>query len=80
MDCEYDTVCSMFGLESGQRYKTQVADSALLAFSTWRYGRKEDLLSGSEEEKKSRWKVDRGKQGSLVVERIGDPAELTVLP
>ncbi|KAH4044223.1 hypothetical protein HBH64_003670 [Parastagonospora nodorum] len=50
MDCEYDTVRSMFGLESSQKYSTRIADSALSAFSRWQCGRKEDLLSGLEEE------------------------------
>jgi hypothetical protein len=80
MECEYDTVRSLFGLESGQKYSTRIADSALSAFSRWQYGRKEDLLSGSEEDKKQRWKIDRGKRGILVVEQIGEPVEFKVLP
>ncbi|KAH3920075.1 hypothetical protein HBI56_034640 [Parastagonospora nodorum] len=80
MVCEYDTVRSMFGLESSQKYSTRIADSALSAFSRWQYGRKEDLLSGLEEDKKQRWKIDRGKRGILVVEQMGEPAEFEVLP
>ncbi|KAF1850468.1 uncharacterized protein K460DRAFT_400533 [Cucurbitaria berberidis CBS 394.84] len=79
LEYEDDTVRSMFGLKSGRTYKTQIASNALSAFSRWQYGRKTDLLSGSDEEKKRRWKVDQDKQGSLSVEQIGEPTEFTVV-
>jgi len=60
-----DTVRSMLGLEAGRTYQVQIANDALSAFSRWQYGRKLDLLSGSEEEKRQRWNVNWCKRVSL---------------
>jgi hypothetical protein len=80
LDYEYDTVRSMLGLEADQKYRAQVAGGALSAFSRWQYGWKEELLRGTDEDKKRRWDIDTGEQGSLSVERIGEPMEFKVLP
>jgi hypothetical protein len=76
---EKNTICSMEGLEAGQTYKVQIASRALSAFSRWRYGRKVDLLSGSDEEKVWRWDVFQNKHSNLSVERIGEPVLFTIV-
>jgi hypothetical protein len=58
----------MLGLEPGQTYKAQLASYVLGGFIHWQYGRKEELLSGSDEDKKRRWKIDHEKLGTLSVE------------
>ena len=72
-----DTVRSMVALEPGQIYQTQIASSALSAFSRWQYRQKTDILGGSDNEKQRRWKVDQDKQGSLKVKHICEPTEFT---
>jgi hypothetical protein len=72
LENEDEYVRSMEGLEAGQTYKARVADRALGALGRWQYGRKAELLEGTQEEKMRRWEVDRGKLGSLRVERIGE--------
>jgi hypothetical protein len=72
-----DTVCSVLGLVAGQKYKARVA--ALSPFYRWQYGRKQDLLEGSVEDKRRRWQLDKEKQGTLRVEEIGEPREFVVL-
>jgi hypothetical protein len=71
-------VRSILGLESGQTYKAHIAEH-VLSFSRWQYGRKEDLLSGSDEDKKRRWEIDYDKLGRLGVEQLGEPVIFTVV-
>jgi hypothetical protein len=77
LDHDYDTVCSVFGLEAGRKYKARIA--ALSPFHRWQYGRKRDLLDGSDGDGKRRWQVETDRQGKLRVEEIGEPAEFVVL-
>ncbi|KAF2033424.1 hypothetical protein EK21DRAFT_58410 [Setomelanomma holmii] len=79
LEHDEDSVRSMLGLEPGQTYKAQIAGYLLSKFPRWQYGRKEDLLSGSDEDKKLRWKIDHDKLGRLSVEQIGEPVVFTVV-
>lgn len=58
-------VGSLENLQAGVTYEAQVAEDALDHFHSWQFGRKADLLAGTDEEKKQRWKIDMKKQGVL---------------
>jgi hypothetical protein len=75
LENEDEYVRSMEGLEAGQTYKARVAGRALIAFNRWQYGRKEELLEGTQEERMRRWEVDMDKLGSLSVERVGEDVD-----
>jgi hypothetical protein len=75
LENEAEYVRSMEGLEAGRMYKARVAGQALSAFSRWQYGRKADLLKGTQEEKMKRWEVDMDKLGTLRYERVGEDVE-----
>jgi hypothetical protein len=79
LEYKNDTVRSMLGLEPGQTYKAQLASYVLGGFIQWQYGRKEELLSGSDEDKKRRWKIDHEKLGTLSAEQIAEPVLFTVV-
>jgi hypothetical protein len=72
LENEDEYVRSMEGLEAGQMYKARVAGRALAAFNRWQYGKKVELLEGTQEERMRRWEVDTDKLGSLRVERVGE--------
>jgi hypothetical protein len=78
LEYEEDTVRSMFGLKSGQTYMAQKADYGS-SFSRWQCGRKKELLGGSDEDKKQRWKIDDDELGTLRVEQVGEPVTFTVV-
>jgi len=61
-------VRSMEGLRADRTYKARVGGPS--GFRRWQYGKKEDLLAGTREEKMERWEVDMEKLGHLDVERI----------
>ncbi|KAI4681632.1 hypothetical protein J4E81_009798 [Alternaria sp. BMP 2799] len=65
---EKEYVRSMEGLKAGRTYKARVNGPG--GFSRWQYGKKEDFLVGTREEKMKRWDVDMEKLGCLDVERI----------
>jgi hypothetical protein len=69
---EDEYVRSMEGLEAGRTYKARVAGLALITSKRWQYGKKGDLLEGTQEEKMRKWEVDMYTLGYLRVERIGD--------
>jgi hypothetical protein len=77
LDHDYDTVCSVFGLEAGRKYKARIV--VLSPFHRWQYGRKRDVLGGSDEDRKRRWQVETDRQEKLRAEDIGEPAEFVVL-
>jgi hypothetical protein len=72
LENENEYVRSMEGLEAGRTYKTWIAGQALCAFGRWQYGRKAELLKGTQEEKMRRWDVDMDKLGTLMYERVGE--------
>jgi hypothetical protein len=72
LENEDNAVRSMEGLEADHTYKVRVAGRALTAFNRWQYGKKVELLEGTQEERMRRWQVDMDKLGSLKVERIGE--------
>jgi hypothetical protein len=72
LENEDEYIRSMEGLEAGQTYKARVADRALGALGRWQYGRKTELLEGTQKEKMRRWEVDGDKLGTLRVKRIGE--------
>jgi hypothetical protein len=72
-------VRSMEGFEPGQTYKARVAGRALVAFNRWQYGKKVELLKGTQEEKMSRWEVDMDKLGSLRIEKIGEDVDFETI-
>jgi len=65
---EKEHVRSMEGLKAGRTYKARVDGPS--GFGRWQYGKKEELLAGTREEKIKRWEVDMEKLGCLDVERI----------
>jgi len=65
---EKEYVRSMEGLKPGRTYKARVNGPS--GFRRWQFGKKEDLLAGTREEKMKRWEVDMEKLGRLDVERI----------
>ncbi|KAI4674292.1 uncharacterized protein J4E84_010667 [Alternaria hordeiaustralica] len=65
---EKEYVRSMEGLKAGRTYKARVNGPG--GFSRWQYGKKEELLAGTREEKMKRWEVDMERLGCLDVERI----------
>ena len=65
---EKEYIRSMEGLKAGRTYKATVNGPS--GFSRWQYGKKEDLLAGTLEDKMKRWEVDMEKLGRLDVERI----------
>jgi len=65
---EKEYVRSMEGLKADRTYKARVGGPS--GFRRWQYGKKEDLLAGTREEKMKRWEVDMEKLGRLDVERI----------
>ncbi|KAI4607015.1 hypothetical protein J4E83_009770 [Alternaria metachromatica] len=65
---EKEYIRSMEGLKAGRTYKARVSGPS--GFRRWQYGKKEDLLAGTREEKMERWEVDMEKLGCLDVERI----------
>jgi hypothetical protein len=75
LENESEYVRSMEGLEAGRTYKTQVSEHALGAFKRWQYGKKVELLKGTQEEKMKRWEVDMDKLGRLRHERLGEDVE-----
>jgi hypothetical protein len=77
LEYEWDTVQSMFGLEPGQTYETRFHGPT--SFTRWQYGRRAELLSGTDEEKEQRWKTDSDRLGCLRVENRGEPVEFTVV-
>ena len=67
---EKEYVRSMEGLKAGRTYKARVNGPE--GFRRWQYGKREELLAGTREEKMKRWEVDMEKFGYLDVERIGE--------
>jgi len=65
---EKEYVRSMEGLKAGRTYEARVGGPS--GFRRWQYGKKEDLLAGTREEKMERWEVDMEKLGYLDVEKI----------
>ncbi|KAI4924420.1 uncharacterized protein J4E92_007501 [Alternaria infectoria] len=65
---EKEYVRSMEGLNAGRTYKARVEGPG--GFSRWQWGKKEELLAGTLEDKMKRWEVDMEKPGYLDVERI----------
>jgi len=65
---EKDYVRSMEGLKAGHTYKARLHGPP--SFGRWHYGKKEDLLAGTREEKMERWEGDMEKLDRLDVERI----------
>jgi hypothetical protein len=75
LENEDEYVRSMEGLEAGHTYKARVAERALSAFNPWQYGKKMELLEGTQEERMKRWEVDMDKLGSLRVESVGEEVD-----
>jgi hypothetical protein len=73
LDNEEEYVRSMQGLEAGRSYRVKYAGPT--AFVRWQWGRKEELLKGSDEDKKRRWDIDGDVLGILTVEDVGDNVE-----
>jgi hypothetical protein len=73
LDNEEEYVRSMQGLEAGRSYRVKYACPT--AFVRWQWGRKEELLKGSDEDKKRRWDIDGDVLGILTVEDVGDNVE-----
>jgi len=65
---EKEYVRSMEGLKAGRTYKARINGPS--SFRRWQYGKKENLLAGTREEKMQRWEVDMEKLGRLDVEMI----------
>ncbi|KAI4925650.1 hypothetical protein J4E85_007529 [Alternaria conjuncta] len=65
---EKEYVRSMEGLKADRTYKARVGGPS--GFRRWQYGKKEDLLAGTLEDKMKRWEVDMEKFSRLDVERI----------
>jgi hypothetical protein len=72
LEDEDEYVRSMKGLEAGQTYKARVAGRALGALHWWQYGRKTELLEGTQEEKVRKREINSDKLGILRVERVGE--------
>ena len=68
LENEKEYVRSMEGLEAGRTYKARVDGPS--SFTRWQYGKKEDLMAGTRQEKMARWEVNMEKLGCLDVERI----------
>jgi hypothetical protein len=64
-------------LQAGKTYRMKIAPN-IMWFSAWLYGRKEELLGGSLEEKRKRWKVDV-RQGKIEVEQMNEPTIFQVV-
>jgi hypothetical protein len=73
LENEEEYVRSMQGLEAGQSYRVKYAGPT--AFVRWQWGRKEELLKGSDEDKKRRWDIDGDVLGTLRVEDVGGEVE-----
>lgn len=57
------TVRDMWGLDAGKRYTAKIAGGALGGVGRWQYRRKEDLLGGSNGDRKRQWEIEEYKQG-----------------
>lgn len=74
LETQDEYVRSMEGLEAAHTYKARVEEYAFgkFRFKRWQYGKKDELLHGSQEEKMKRWDVDMNELGHLDIERIGE--------
>ncbi|KAF2143536.1 uncharacterized protein K452DRAFT_346079 [Aplosporella prunicola CBS 121167] len=63
-------------LLSGRRYKVELAKAS---FHSWMFGRKEELLTGSEQEKKARWRPGPGGRGNIQIKQQNEPVMFNVV-
>lgn len=78
LDDEKESIRSMKGLETGRTYKARVDGPG--GFSRWQYGKKEELLTGSQEDKVKRWEVNMEKLGYFDVERSEEDVYFETVP
>ncbi|KAH7050080.1 hypothetical protein B0J12DRAFT_600107 [Macrophomina phaseolina] len=64
--------------ESGRRYKIELSKSAQQGFGTWMLGRKEELLSGTVQERKRRWAPSPRGRGRVAVVQENGPVSFDV--
>ncbi|KAB2571201.1 hypothetical protein DBV05_g10138 [Lasiodiplodia theobromae] len=64
--------------EGGHRYEVQLSNWAKKGFGMWMFGRREDLLRGTLEEKMERWKYASA-HGRISVLQVNDPVTFDVV-
>jgi hypothetical protein len=66
-------------LEAGKTYRATFPKNFIKGFSNWRYGRKEELLEGTLEEKKQRWNNESSGRKLAKLKFVGGPVEFNVV-
>lgn len=64
--------------EAGHKYEVQLSDWAKDGFSMWMFGRREDLLRGTLEEKMEKWKY-ASLHGRILMVQVNEPVTFDVV-
>ncbi|KKY15255.1 hypothetical protein UCDDS831_g07715 [Diplodia seriata] len=74
-----DRAAGLGELVAGHRYRVEMADEAKEGFGMWMVGSKEELLRGSLEERKERWKPGPRGRGKAGVRQVNGPVFFEVV-
>ncbi|OJD34108.1 uncharacterized protein BKCO1_2500092 [Diplodia corticola] len=66
-------------LEKGSRYRVELSKGAKSGFRRWMFGKREELLKGTVEEKVQRWKPGPRGRPSIPVEQVNEPVLFDVV-